>query len=111
MAEQLEHNNLSLDELIHYGVLGQVKWLDSDIATRLEEYKDELEAEEYENRKSDDEWQEEADDLEQRLNDAESETESIRHIIALLRDEFEKYPQLKNNMPTLASAMEEMSLS
>ena len=109
MAAQLEHKDLTLDELIHYGVLGQVKWLDSDIAKRLEEYKDELEAEEYEKRKSEDEWQQEADDLEERLNDAEGETENIRHIIALIRDEFEKYPQLKNNMPVLAEAIGKLS--
>lgn len=105
MATQLEHKDLSLDELIHYGTLGQVKWLDSDIAKRLEEYKIEVEEEEHEEIKQADEYIDEIDDLEGRLNTAESEVEEIRHIIALVRDEFEKYPQLKSNMPVLAEAI------
>jgi DNA repair exonuclease SbcCD ATPase subunit len=109
MAAQLEHKDLSLDELIHYGVLGQVKWLDSDIAKRLEEYKIELEEEGQEEIKQADEYIDEIDNLEERLNEAESDAENIRHIIALVRDEFERYPQLKNNMPVLAEAIGKLS--
>jgi len=107
MAALLEHKNLTLDELIHYGTLGQVQWLDADIAKRLEEYRQEEIDTLMEDRKEQDDYITEIDNLESDLNSCEHEKESMRHVINVLRDEFEKYPQLKNNMPTVATAMEE----